>query len=334
MKQVYYLISFVVLTLIGSCDRDPLYYATADTATMRFNVDWSGADLSPNGVTAFIYKNTTGDVLRLRETSSNPNCIDLELPVGTYDIIFVNDTEAELDNVNYGGTFVQSTFKAYATTGSESKFKTGFGQRQGLFTGESDLLAKGVVRNVIVTPSEIEYHKTRPSDYQPVIVKEFQVVPERVSEVLHIEVEVLNIGSAAAAPLSNLTNMALGCFMDNDQRLDDNVTIEFSLNKRTLDKTNTNVGVISREFFTFGLHDHITKANRPHTLLMHFQLTNGETYQVALDVTDSINTEHSDINTVHTIRGKVELPVVIGNGGGPFNPELEEWEDTIVELPV
>ncbi|HAC20802.1 MAG TPA: hypothetical protein DCF91_01730 [Porphyromonadaceae bacterium] len=334
MKQTSIITYLFALLLLVSCDRDPLYYATKDTATVRFNFDWSGADLSPNGVSAFIYKTNTGGVLRLREISPIAQRIDLDLPVGCYDIIFVNDTEAELDNINFGETYVQNTFKAIATMNVNSKFQTRFGQQEGYFTGESDVLAKAIVRNVEVTVDEVKYHTSRPSLGELVISKEYQVLPTRASNIVNVEIDVENIGSLAGTPLCKLTNMSSGCLMDNNSRLNENVTIEFVLNKRTLDKGNSKKGTLGREFATFGLHDGATKADRSHMLLLHFELINGEDYQVELDVTESIMTLSDDINTIHTIRGKVELPVVIGNGSGPFNPDLEEWEDTEVDLPV
>ena len=67
---------------------------------------------------------------------------------------------------------------------------------------------------------------------------------------------------------------------------------------------------------------------------MEFVLLNGEKHPVSLDVTDAIRVTQGATHKIIHIEVEIELPEVIGNGDGAFDPDLEEWEDIDVDIPM
>ena len=67
---------------------------------------------------------------------------------------------------------------------------------------------------------------------------------------------------------------------------------------------------------------------------MEFGLLNGEKHPVSLDVTDAIRVTQGATHKIIHIEVEIELPEVIGNGDGAFDPDLEEWEDIDVDIPI
>ena len=52
------------------------------------------------------------------------------------------------------------------------------------------------------------------------------------------------------------------------------------------------------------------------------------------DVTDAIRVTQGATHKIIHIEVEIELPEVIGNGDGAFDPDLEEWEDIDVDIPM
>ena len=67
---------------------------------------------------------------------------------------------------------------------------------------------------------------------------------------------------------------------------------------------------------------------------MEFVLLNGEKHPVSLDVTDAIRVTQGATHKIIHIEVEIELPEVIGNGDGAFDPDLEEWEEVFGHTPL
>ena len=52
------------------------------------------------------------------------------------------------------------------------------------------------------------------------------------------------------------------------------------------------------------------------------------------DSTDAIRVTQGATHKIIHIEVEIELPEVIGNGDGAFDPDLEEWEDIDVDIPM
>lgn len=329
------LCALIFTILLISCQRDHLYYATEEKAIVRFHVDWKPSQLEPNGVSAFIFDHNSGKIIGQNQISNNPNQIDIALPVGKYDVVLHNNTEYELNNINFRDITSLASFKALIVSSTESKYKSIQSTQLSKYTTETDVLAHSLIKAIEITPQEVKYYPERPDNGYFEVSKEIQVAPQRITETIDIEVYVKNITSAAGAPCSQLTNMSSGYWFGEGNKYEELVTHEFILNSRMIDPENPKNGTIRKKFVAFGPHR--SKQDKPiqaHQLIMNFTLTNGKKYQVEAYVKDKISVSHNGVNYVNTLRLEIELPESIGNGGGAFDPDVEDWDDVEVELPV
>lgn len=337
MKTINKILCFSLAIILFSCHRDRLYYATEEVAIIRFNIDWSKANLNPNGTSAYIFDANSGNAVCECQVSNSADFIDVALPVGVYDVFIVNDTEEELININFADTENLSIFKSLIATKEDSRYKiktTKAEPQSQLYTTECSIKASTISRGIVVTPTDIQYAKERPQATISEVARHINIEPTRTTELFDIEVVVNNLTSANGAPRSLLTDVAQGNYVGLPVKYEGLVTHEFVLNNRVIDPINKKNGKISKTFTSFGpIMTDDGLANR-HFLVMDFILINGEKHLVEVDVTDLIETTHNDVNYIHTIRLEITLPVVIGNGDGAFNPDVEDWEDAEVELPI
>ncbi|MEG1864338.1 MAG: DUF5119 domain-containing protein [Alistipes sp.] len=319
--------------LCTACHRDHLYYATNECAVVRINVDWNPSHLQPNGVSAYAFDHQTGRAVGQCVISGNPNSVDVALPIGTYDIVIHNDTDEELDNIDLVGLDNLSTFQALISTNSESRYKLGE-QRVGTrYATGCDVMATKLIQGIEIHSEDVQYFYNRPlpEDYEIAIEK--TVAPARITELIDIKITVNNLTSAAGAPRSLLSDMSRGYDVGLSAKRSDLLTFEFVLNNKVIDPVNHKRGTITKQLISFG-PPAVKSAEANYRLVMNFVLVNDTTYPVTLDVNNSITTEFDGLQYVHKIRAEITLPETIGNGEGPFNPDVEEWEDVEIGLPA
>ena len=338
MKQVIIKLLFCSLlaSLFISCKRDHLYYSTGGSAAIQFNVDWKPTLLEPNGVSIFSYDHASGDLVMQRGISSDPTKIEVRHAVGMYDFLLFNDTEYELDNVYFEGVENINTFKILTKATKAPIYRSLSDEPEMAYATETDDIAKESVSDVEITPQALEYFYSKPGVGDYSIFKHIDAKPKHITELIDIELVVKNIVSAAGAPRTHLTNMAAGYLPGLDQKHEQLLTHEFVLNNRVMFTSEPKDGMISKKLISFGPHRVDTKLLHKHKLIMHFVLINGDDHVVELDVTNAIESSHNGVQNVHKIRHEIELPVVIGGGEGegPFDPDIEDWEDVEVEIPV
>ena len=337
MKQVIikFLFCSLLVSVFISCNRDHLYYSTGSSAAIQFNVDWKQTLLEPNGVSIFSYDHKSGDLVTQSGISSDPNKIEVAHAAGKYDFLLFNDTEYELDNVYFADVENIKTFKIL-TKGTKAPAYSSLSKAPGMvYATETDYIAKESVSNIEITKQDFEYFLTKPDAGDYTIFKNVSATPERITEFIDIELVVKNLTSAAGAPRTHLTNMAAGYLPGIDKKHDQLLTHEFVLNNKVMLSSDAKDGKISKKLVSFGPHRRDKKLLNQHKLIMHFVLINGEDYIIELDVTKLITSSHDGVQHIHKIRTEIELPVVIGDGGdGPFDPDIEDWEDVEIELPV
>lgn len=335
MRNIFNIIGIITLCLFSSCNRDDLYYAYNENANVKLNLNWSKTLLTPNGASAYVFSHDTGDAVGKVVISNDPSKINLELPVGIFDVLVVNDTEYELENINFQNIHSIEDFKAIITASAESKYKEINTRSDDKFVTECDEFAYGIVEQLTIDKKDIEYYKYRPSNGNSTISKEVGLNLIHLTELIDIEITVLNINSAAGAPRSHLTAMAGGYFLGRSEKSSDLVTHEFVLNNRIIDPNDYKTGKISKQLISFGPHI-LSKSSlvNQHKLLMNFVLINGEKHLIDLDINDIIESQYDGFRMTHKIRATITLPEAIGNGGGPFNPDIEEWEDVVIGLPI
>ena len=187
-----------------------------------------------------------------------------------------------------------------------------------------DILARALVKAIEITPKDIHYYKEKPATGEHEVSQTIEVTPERQTELIDIEVKVMNITSAAGAPRSHLTAMCESENMEKAIKFGHGITHEFVLNNKRVDPDNYKLATITKQLISFGPEKANGKCLNDHQLVLPFLLVNGEPHTVS----------HDGVQTVHKIRAEVTLPEAIGNGDGAFHPEIEEWEEIEAELPI
>ena len=329
MKNILIISALAGVLALSSCWRDDLYYATVDRATVRIEADWTPARLTPNGVSAFVFDRNGAafDVVR----SNDSRKADLSLPEGFYSVVVLNNTLDEYRNIESAGTDRLETFALMGRAVSPNFTSLGGGTRAESFIGEPDTVAGSVVRNIEVTRKMIEYFRTKPHGMEPAPAAVYQTAPTRIISVADIRVHVKGLKYAAGAPLTHLKNLSGGYYLDSDKPHSLQVCHEFVLNNRCFDAKDPRNGTITRQLATFGLHE---ETGVRYLMEMEFVLLNGEKHPVSLDVTDAIRVTQGATHKIIHIEVEIELPEVIGNGDGAFDPDLEEWEDIDVDIPI
>lgn len=327
MKMRLTLCGLICIVLLSSCRRDDLYYATGDRATVRIETDWTHELITLNGASAYIF-DCNGDAFGDVILSSNPNTIDISLPEGCYDIVLMNNSIAEYKNIECVGADRIETFALMARRVT-SKYTT-MGDETETFVEQPDTVAGVVLRNIKVDKKMIEYLRHKPDKIEVIPAVVLQATPVRMISVADIKVHVKGLKYAAGAPRTHLKNFSGGYYPNSGKTHPRPVTREFILNNRKFDQGSTHDGTITAQQVTFGLHEN--KSIR-YLLNMEFVLIDGNKYSLSIDVTDSIRVTQGVHDIIH-IYAEIELPEVIGNGGGAFDPDLEEWDDINVDIPM
>ncbi len=342
MKKIFIIIAVAIICLTTACKRDHLYYSYGKVANLEINVNSSTAissniELELNGVSAYVFNSSTGESIGDPIISSDPSKIILRLPVGIYDVVVVNDTEYELNNIDFKGTDNLSTFSAEITYNEVSKYSV-FESRSNdnNYVTECDQLVYGLISDITIEDSDVAYYEEQPTPNNISITKSFDVDLHHATEFIDIEVEVKNLTSALSPPRSQLTNMSAGHLFGSATKLDNLVTHEFILNDRIFDTDEPSTGTIRKQMILFGpLSSTRSDYTNSHNLVMSFILNNGETHLVDLPVNDIMTTSRDDVRTHHAIQAAVTLPEAIGGDGeGVFDPDIEEWNDVSVDLPI
>lgn len=343
MKKIFIIVAIAAICLTTSCKRDHLYYSYGKVANLEINVNSataisSNVELNLNGVSAYVFNSSTGESVGDPIISSDPSKIILNLSVGVYDIVVVNDTEYELDNIDFKGTENLSTFTAVITSEEMSKYSV-FESRSdnnNRYVTDCDQLVYGLISGITIEETDVAYYKERPTPNNITITKRVDVDLHHATELIDIEVVVEHLTSAASPPRSQLTNMSSGHLFNTATKLDNLVTHEFVLNDRIFDTEEPSTGTIRKQMISFGPQT-LTRSDytNNHNLVMSFILNNGETHLVDLPVNDIMTTSIDDVRTHHAIRATVVLPESIGGDGeGVFDPDIEEWKDVSVDLPI
>ena len=152
MRNIADIAGLCFALVCSSCDRDRLYYATEEHGFVRLNVNWQPAQLEPNGISVYVFDRKNGKAVGKCRVCSDPNTIDIALPVGKFDLLLVNNTEEELAAINFTDIDNLSTFKACLAANEEPLYssllsKAG-GTTRSAYLTECDILASALAKEI------------------------------------------------------------------------------------------------------------------------------------------------------------------------------------------
>ena len=194
----------VLLALLPllSCQRDHLYYASSNTATVLVEPDWTASGVHPNGVTVYAYREPDGSLYkRFPPVSAQEKCY-VKLPEGDFTLVVMNDTPEEFrGRIDFAGEESLATFQALGVkdetrsqklqdhlkamaaaaedaaseaaeiaAGASETSGSGSSAMNGSTKAEEDLycivepdtLAVSVIRGLHISPEQVDYFYDRP----------------------------------------------------------------------------------------------------------------------------------------------------------------------------
>lgn len=327
----------LLLLAISSCKRDHLYYEGLNTATVIVNPDWTKSRLHPNGVTVYAYHSSDGSLYkRFPPVSAQERCY-IQLPKGNYTLVVMNDTPEEFaDRIDFIGEENLKTLQAKGVQDlKRSKRENASGSLYCIV--EPDTLAVALYSNLNITQQQIDYFWDKPENtVSPENAIKINVEPQRVVTMINIKAHVKGLKYARGTTISYFRGLAEGHMLGQGQNSMESVAQSFILNQRVFDPGSDSDGTIKASFLSFGMLGDGNTSSR-YYLDINFVLINGEPYPLTFDVTDLITVDISlNLQLSLNLNLEIELPEVIGDegGGGGFNPDVSEWEDEIVDIPI
>lgn len=349
--------AILVLLPLFSCQRDHLYFASSNTATVLVEPDWSISAVHPNGVTVYAYRESDGSLYkRFPPVSADQKCY-IKLPQGDFTLVVMNDTPEEFKGrIDFRGEQNLSTFQARgvkdesrsqklnehlkaqaearAASASGSAAPVSKSEDEEYCIVEPDTLAMSVIRGLHISPEQIDYYYDRP-EYD-LSQESATVVPVSMKPVVskvNIKAHVKGLKYARGTTLSFLRGVAAGYDISTQTNSTDRAAHAFVLNNRKFDAGSDSDGTITASFLSFGLVGDGTTDSR-YYLDINFVLINGEPYPLTFDVTELISVDVSLYLTLN-LDLEIVLPEVVGEeGGGGFNTDVSEWEDEVVDIPI
>ena len=331
----------LMLVLGASCQRDHLYYASSNTATVLVEADWSVSGLHPNGVSVYAFHESDGSLYkRFPPVSAQSDCY-VKLPEGEFTLVVMNDTPEEFaGSMEFTGEENLSTFRAMGVV-DESRTnklsehlqsKTGEGD---YCIMEPDTLALAVVRGVKVTPEQIDYYYDMPqTDMSDEAAIELKVAPKVVISEVKITAHVKGLKYARGTTLSYLRGVAAGHMMGMEENTQETAAQAFILNNRSFDPGSDSDGTIKASFLTYGLVGDGNTDSR-YYLDINFVLLNGESHPLTFDVTDLISVDVAlSMKLSLNMNLEIELPESVGEDGGGFDTDIIDWVDEVVDIPM
>lgn len=349
--------AILVLLPLFSCQRDHLYFASSNTATVLVEPDWSSSAVHPNGVTVYAYRESDGSLYkRFPPVSADQKCY-IKLPQGDFTLVVMNDTPEEFQGrIDFRREQNLSTFQARgvkdesrsqklnehlkaqaearAASASGSAAPVSKSEDEEYCIVEPDTLALSVIRGLHISPEQIDYYYDRP-EYD-LSQESATVVPASMKPVVskvNIKAHVKGLKYARGTTLSFLRGVAAGYDISTRTNSTDRAAHAFVLNNRKFDAGSDSDGTITASFLSFGLVGDGTTDSR-YYLDINFVLINGEPYPLTFDVTELISVDVSLYLTLN-LDLEIVLPEVVGEeGGGGFNTDVSEWEDEVVDIPI
>ena len=196
-------------------------------------------------------------------------------------------------------------------------------------------LALAVVRGLHISPEQIDYYYDRPqNDISEAEAIEVKTEQRNVISTVNIKAHVKGLKYARGTTLCFLRGVAAGHCMGLGVNSQDAASQGFILNNRTFDPGSDSDGTIRASFPSFGLVGD-GKGDEKYYLDINFVLINGQAYPLTFDVTELLSVDVSlSLQLSLNVDLEIELPEVVGDEGGGFNTDINDWMDETVDIPM
>lgn len=307
-------IAAVSLTL-ASCEHKELCYDHSHIVPVNVVFDWTNApDADPQSMEVYFYPKEGGTVQRFAFSGRDGGSV--RLPYGDYDVLCLN---TDLTATLYRGAEAWETFEVYTrdasllegmgvrTSGEPPRAEGAENESCAL---EPDMLWTGRLENVTVTATENQTVTLRPE--QSVTRFTYRITnAENLDHVTSIS--------------GSLSGLSRGFFLGTAVLDEECVTVPFAAQS-------DRVSTVTGGFLGFG-HCPGGDEGTPHMFVIYAVLDDGSPWYYTVDVTDQVHDPAQKPRHIHIELDGLPLPTPITNGSG-MKPNVDDWQDVIVDLPM
>ena len=304
-----------IALLSAGCEHKELCLDHAHYATVYVDLNWELApDAAPDYMETYFFPTDGGKALRFGFTQKGGGVI--EVPFGTYHVLCLNTGTPTnlLRNSAAWDLFEVYTRNASLLEGmgmmtaSEPPQAEGAENESGAL--EPDMLWTARVENVNIPISEALQTVTM---FPEQSVTKFSLIIRNADNLEH-----------ASGLSGTLSGLSRGYFVGSDVMDDECVTVPFAVQR-------SGEASLIGNFRGFG-HCPNGDDGTPHKLVIYAILEDGTKWYYTFDVTEQVHTA-ADQRNISIELDRLPLPAPIINGGG-VQPDIDEWEDVEVDIPM
>ena len=251
---------------------------------MQLNIDWSktaffrdnlnsDSRIQLNGVTIFAFDSATHRLATELPPDANWQSPLLRLSPGTYDLIVINDSRAELPTI------------AFDTSLPFDDFSVGI-DADTVFSQYPDYLTVSSVRNVSFSLYNIDYFYDRPDEYlHDLVTQEISTVQHSVTKKINLRVLVKGINYCRGMQPSFMTGLSKSVNLATETPDSQNVVFAFNLINREYRNSEFTEALLTQSFNCFSFNENNLKQGTKFELTLKFVLVDNSIYTVNADVT-------------------------------------------------
>ena len=279
-----HIIAGVVIVMLLSCSRDHLFYEAVSRNQVQLNIDWSktaffrdnlnsDSRIQLNGVTIFAFDSATHRLATELPPDANWQSPLLRLSPGTYDLIVINDSRAELPTINFDTSRPFEDFSASVDVDT-------------VYSEYPDYLTVSSVRNVSFSLYNIDYFYDRPDEYlHDLVTQEISTVQHSVTKKINLRVLVKGINYCRGMQPSFMTGLSKSVNLATETPDSQNVVFAFNLINREYRNSEVTKALLTQSFNCFSFNENNLKQGTKFELTLKFVLVDNSIYTVNADVT-------------------------------------------------
>lgn len=339
IKKAIHLSFWLVVMMSTSCSREHLFYESVSRDKVKLNIDWSETAFEPgsrdydddnhlNGVTIFAFDAKTHQLVEERPPNPNWQSPELALSPGTYDLILINDSRAELHGIVFDMS--QSFINFNVSTLGDT-----------VFTDQPDYLAVSAVKGVSFQPAQTEYHHDMPDNYyRDYISQEFTAIQKAVTKRINVTVLVKGMNYCKGMMPSYITGLAKSVNLATRKTSEEETVYAINLINREFRNDTYTEATLTQSFRCFGFNEKKFQKGTKFELTINFVLVDNSIHTVKTDITEQFKDwyeKHSidvDLNLDINVNMEVELPEVQEEPkeGEGLDAETIPWNDIIQNI--
>ena len=340
--NILFIILAVATLFTTGCHRRPLDMDYVDKAELTIILDWSKAQIDPNGATIIFYPaDGSSPITKL----TNQDTTTVSLDIGFYSIIAFNETFRDFDNISFRNTDYFETIEAYVK--EEGANKAG-----DVISANPDILASVSVGEYQVTADMIEQTRSKTKtktktktkadadaliDAYPNLVITLQ--PLRVVYPAVVTAKIIGLERISSAG-AYVVGFSEGVFLSTGKTSIYSTTQKFTFTERTFNEGSSTEGYLRGNFNCFGLRyrDEGTPITG-YTLSFRSILIDGSDFIEDRDISNKIRQIELEIGLEILVDlgdtgvggdDPYVIPDVKGEGG--WDVKVDEWEEVIVPI--